>query len=155
MILSQFTTILLVVFVVFVALVIPTLLFLRQHAMKADIVIINDRLQQIQREYVSFCETSQAITRKVSDVDAELHAAKTRDASTQETIRNLGNKLNSRERAAKKNEVQPPVGEEVNTDEPDFEQMSMQFPGQVIPMHNKNKGDETPAPRQRRFGELP
>lgn len=155
MVISQFAVVLLSILLVFAALIIPTLLFLRQHAMKADMVIINDRLQSIQREYVAFCETAQTINRKVSDVDAELHAAKTRDASTQETIRNLGNKLNSRERAARKQEKLEPVEQEVNSDEPDFEQMSIKFPGQVIPMHNSNKGDDTPAPRQRRFGELP
>lgn len=151
---AQLLLVLCVILGVLVVLVIPTLLFLRQHAMKGDVSVLFDKVDTAMREYVKFCEGAASIIQKVSVVEAELHAAKTRDASTQETIRNLGNKLNSRARAERKAEPVAPDGEE-ETEGPTIEQLSMQFPGQVLPMNQPKPEQGSPAVRERRFGELP
>lgn len=142
-------------FAIFLCIVIPALLYLRQMSMKSDIAILMDKIIVVSREYTKIAEQYEKIYGKVADVEAEQHAAKTRDLSTQETIRALSNKINSRVRAERKAALQTEVEQE-GGEGIDFEQMAMKFPGAVLPMQpKKHEQEESPPVRQRRFGEMP
>lgn len=151
---SLFLTVLLVLVAIFLCIIIPGLLFLRQIAMKRDIESLLDKVSVAIREYATFCGESQALNKKVTDVQAELHAAKTRDISTQETITKLSNKINSRVRAERKLAAELEDREEEEQDEIEgTEQTIMNFP--VPPQPQQVNAGETPDSRIRRFGEMP
>lgn len=155
MTLQLFLIVFAVIFGIFCCVIVPAALYIRQNGMKGDLSQLFDRIETNMREYATFCEKASDIYKKVAVVDAELHAAKTRDASTQETIRNLGNKMNSRSRAAVKAVEAPPSGKEESEEEPTMEQLSMQFPGSVIPLNQPSQAPTSPEPRTRKFGEMP
>lgn len=161
---EQILTAALVLFGIFCCIIVPTWLFIRQHGMKGDIAELITKMQTAMTDYARFCTEAADIYKKITMVDAEMAAAKTRDASTQETIRNLGNKFNSRLRTERQHITYPetetqPIqqegGMEKNGDL-NFEQLALQFPGSVIPLTKQQPAvDEPPQPRERRFGELP
>lgn len=144
-----------VIFGIFTCVILPAALYIRQNGMKGDLSQLFDRIETNMREYATFCEKASDIYKKVAVVEAELHAAKTRDASTQETIRNLGNKMNSRSRAAVKDKEPPETGKGEEEEKPNIEQLSMQFPGSVIPLQQPQQAPVSPEPRTRKFGEMP
>lgn len=136
---------------VFLCILVPTLLYLRQNAMRIDVDTANTKVSRALQEYATFCEEAQKLVKKISDAEAELHAAKTRDISTQETITKLSNKINSRVRAERKREQEvSDNGEEENI--PGAEQQTIPFDFQS---YNQPDPEESPPDRIRRFGELP
>lgn len=114
-----------VAFLVFVcAFIVPVLLYIRQVAMKGDITDATHKVELMNKDYSRILEENATLTRGIADVNGKLSAADIRAISTEETIRALANKWNSRERVERKRQREEPAEKEV---EPTLEEMDPQM----------------------------
>lgn len=140
------------VFLVFVAILfillafaIPSWLFLRQEAMRADIATAMHEVKLMTNDYTTMLAESATLNNKINEVSGQLKAAEIRSISTEETLRSLGNKINSRERVEKKREMEL-AREEDDNEIPGTEQLT-------IPFDNQQPAVQSQPPKLRRFGE--
>lgn len=105
------------IFVIFGGLLVPVWLFMRQVAMRGDIADAIHKVELMNRDYTAILAESTALNTKIADVSGQLAAAEVRAISTDETIRSLANKMNSRERVERQRQKQDERKEETTSDD--------------------------------------
>ena len=136
-----------VAFIVFVcAFIVPVLLYIRQVAMKGDITDATHKVELMNKDYARILEENATLTRAIADVNGKLSAAEIRAISTEETIRALANKWNSRERVERKRQKEEPAEKEVL--EPSLEEM---YPQMELPFAEQSQAVQSPQ-LKRQFG---
>lgn len=143
MVISPIMLVFLAVLAIILILAAPVWLMLRIMSIKSDLANVMHVVKLMETEAVGLKSDAVNMNNKVADALGQLEAAKVRDLSTQETIRNMINKMNSRERAARKQEA-----EVVREEEPETDPILLQH---GLPLFDQQPAEE-PPPRKRQFG---
>lgn len=134
------------IFLFICAFIVPILLYLRQVAMKADITDAIHKVELMNRDYSQILTDNTALNQKVADVIGKLDASNIRAISTEETIRALANKMNSRERVERKRQ------EKEETEEKEVQPaLEDVYPQMELPLYNEQQVAPS-SPLKRQFG---
>lgn len=134
------------IFLFICAFIVPILLYLRQVAMKADITDAIHKVELMNRDYSGILTENATLKQSIADVTGKLQAAEIRAISTEETIRALANKMNSRERVERKRHKEE--AEEKEVVEPSLEEM---YPQLELPFAGQSQTAQS-QPLKRQFG---
>lgn len=136
--------IVLISFLVFIcAFIVPVLLYIRQVSMKGDITDAIHKVELMNKDYSRILTENATLTQGIADVTGKLSAADIRAISTEETIRALANKMNSRERVERKRQKEEP--EEKEVEQPTLEEM---YPQLELPFAEQPAAPSQPLKRQ-------
>jgi len=148
MLIPLYLIVLLSILALFPCFAIGMVLLMKIQAIKGESMLVTDKVRRLDEEIVALKALILGNDNKVADVLGRLQAADVRAISTEETIRALANKWNSREREiAKRDKVFAGKGERDEDENlPPVLDLSSQIP---FPAPNQ----VPPLPRKRRFGE--
>lgn len=151
---SPVYVVLLAVLAIFVVMVVPSWLYLRLVSVITDIAVIRADVNRFKIDVDNIVSALNKEGQRLTKIASDLEVASARDISTQETIRSLSNKINSRAREEKKKQPesddldeQPKGGNNVQ-EEIDFSKIG-------IPMFNQSQQAEASQPLKRKFGVMP
>jgi len=136
------------VLLIFVIMVVPSWLYLRQVAMMSGVNETKDKIARLERDVVDYLSNVTAIQNRLNEVNAAYEMAKARDISTQETLRSLGNKFNSRARVERKNEAAATIEQEVPEEPVDLSKIG-------LPLFQSPEQAAQSLQPKRKFGERP
>lgn len=130
---------------IFLMIMLPVWLFLRMEAMRGDITNAVHQVNLMSKDYNTMLAEAATLKTTIADVSGKLQGAEIRAISTEETIRSLGNKINSRDRVEKRREaIEAKKGEEV-IDETGWQQ-------QALPLFDTQPAMQSPVLPKRQFG---
>jgi len=146
MLISPVLLILLAVVLIFVIMVVPTALYIKQQAVRGDVDLCLHKIARVELEMVETLTSISQINQLTTDIKSQQEVAKARDLATQESLRSLGNKWNSRARVEEKRAAKPEKEEE--DEEVDLSKIG-------IPLFPQQPQQEKTLPAKRAFGSRP
>jgi hypothetical protein len=146
MLISPVLLILLAVLLIFVIMVVPTALYIKQQAVRGDVDLCLHKIARVELEMVETLTSISQINQLTTDIKSQQEVAKARDLATQESLRSLGNKWNSRARVEEKRAAKPEKEEE--DEEVDLSKIG-------IPLFPQQPQQEKTQPAKRAFGSRP
>lgn len=151
---SPVLMVLIAVLAIFVVMVVPAWLYLRLLSVITDIAILKNEVNRLKLDNDNLLSVLNTMQHRLTKISADLEVATARDISTQETIRSLSNKINSRTREEKKKQqVSDDLDEQAERS--DYVQEEIDFSKIGIPMFNQSQKAEQSQPPKRKFGVLP
>lgn len=146
--------ILIAVLAIFVVMVVPAWLYLRLVTVITDISIVNANVARQKQDIDNFLTMLNNQQNRLTKISADLEIASARDISTQETIRSLSNKMNSRVREERKKQVESDdLDEQLKGG--NYVQEEIDFSKIGIPMLDQSQQAAPSQPSKRKFGVLP
>jgi ABC-type uncharacterized transport system fused permease/ATPase subunit len=100
----QQSTVILVIYsliAIIPALIVAVVLFLRQEAMRGDMITRAHRVDLVAQDYNNILSQFAAYTNRLAALDADVNGQKQRSVNLEESLQNLSQKWSSRERAEK------------------------------------------------------
>lgn len=146
--------ILIAVLAIFVVMVVPAWLYLRLVTVITDISIVNANVARQKQDIDNFLTMLNNQQNRLTKISADLEIASARDISTQETIRSLSNKMNSRVREERKKQVESDDLDEQQKGG-SYVQEEIDFSKIGIPMLDQSQQAEPSQPLKRKFGVIP
>jgi len=146
MLISPVLLICLAVLLIFVIMVVPTVLYMRQQAVRGDVDLCLHKIARMEVDVVETLKTISDINQSITNINSQFEVAKARDLATQESLRSLGNKWNSRARVEEKRAAKPEKEEE--NEEVDLSKIG-------IPLFPQQPQQEKTQPAKRAFGSRP
>jgi hypothetical protein len=130
---------------IFLMVMLPVWLFLRMESMRGDITNAVHQVNLMAKDYNTMLAECSSLQIKIADVSGQLQGATIRAISTEETIRSLGNKINSRDRVEKRREAEEAKKGEENLDPNGWQQ-------QALPLFDTQPVVPSPVQPKRKFG---
>lgn len=146
--------VLIAVLAIFVVMVVPAWLYLRLVTVITDISIVNANVARQKQDVDNFLTMLNTQQNRLTQISADLEVASARDISTQETIRSLSNKMNSRVREERKKQSDTDNLDE-QTERGKFVQEEIDFSKIGIPMFDQSQQAAPSQPSKRKFGVIP
>ena len=146
--------ILIAVLAIFVVMVVPAWLYLRLVTVITDISIVNANVARQKQDIDNFLTMLNNQQNRLTRISADLEVASARDISTQETIRSLSNKMNSRVREERKKQVEFDDLDEQQKGG-NYVQEEIDFSKIGIPMLDQSQQAAPSQPLKRKFGVIP
>ena len=146
--------ILIAVLAIFVVMVVPAWLYLRLVTVITDISIVNANVARQKQDIDNFLTMLNNQQNRLTKISADLEVASARDISTQETIRSLSNKMNSRVREERKKQVDSDDLDEQQKGG-NYVQEEIDFSKIGIPMLDQSQQAAPSQPLKRKFGVIP
>lgn len=146
--------ILIAVLAIFVVMVVPAWLYLRLVTVITDISIVNASIARQKQDIDNFLTMLNNQQNRLTKISADLEIASARDISTQETIRSLSNKMNSRVREERKKQVESDDLDELQKGG-SYVQEEIDFSKIGIPMLDQSQQAAPSQPLKRKFGVIP
>ena len=146
--------ILIAVLAIFVVMVVPAWLYLRLVTVITDISIVNANVARQKQDIDNFLTMLNNQQNRLTKISADLEVASARDISTQETIRSLSNKMNSRVREERKKQVEFDDLDEQQKGG-NYVQEEIDFSKIGIPMLDQSQQAAPSQPLKRKFGVIP
>jgi len=92
-----------VLIMIFLCVIVPVILYMRQVAMLHDIQAIQDKLDSIKADYKTFLRAEAELTKEVVARKADINTLELSINGVSESLRSLSNKISSRLRTERKN----------------------------------------------------
>lgn len=146
--------ILIAVLAIFVVMVVPAWLYLRLVTVITDISIVNANVARQKQDIDNFLTMLNNQQNRLTKISADLEIASARDISTQETIRSLSNKMNSRVREERKKQVESDDLDEQQKGG-NYVQEEIDFSKIGIPLLDQSQQAAPSQPLKRKFGVIP
>lgn len=146
--------VLIAVLAIFVVMVVPAWLYLRLVTVITDISIVNADVARQKQDIDNFLTMLNNQQNRLTKISADLEIASARDISTQETIRSLSNKMNSRVREERKKQVESDDLDEQQKGV-NYVQEEIDFSKIGIPILDQSQQAAPSQPLKRKFGVLP
>jgi hypothetical protein len=135
-------------------MVVPAWLYLRLVTVITDIAIVRADVNRQKQDADNIITTLNNVHHRLTKISADVEVASARDISTQETIRSLSNKLNSRTREEKKKQLGSDDLDE-QQERSDYVQEEIDFSKIGIPMLDQSQQAAPSQPLKRKFGVQP
>jgi hypothetical protein len=146
--------VLIAVLAIFVVMVVPAWLYLRLVTVITDISIVNANVARQKQDIDNFLTMLNTQQNRLTKISADIEIASARDISTQETIRSLSNKMNSRVREERKKQVET-VDLDEQTERSNEVQEEIDFSKIGFPVLDQSQQAAPSQPLKRKFGVIP